>query len=354
MKTIGLQALRARTIILAVSAAILIWLIVSRSFAAYLADGAPETALRLNPQQSQALVNLAEGMLTASPNVRARNTESNQSSAVANGASPRSQKPNNAFSAFEIIDQRSTVDLPKVQGWATAALIANPLNAQALQILGQTADAANDAAQASKFMLAAAHLSRHQSLAVYWLMIKSAEANDYHASLNYADILLRTIPELGPYIVPVLAHIAEDKDSAALMKSVLISDPPWRDYFLQQLPRNVTDERTPLNLLLALRTSPKPPTSDDVNRYLDFLVSHKLYTLAYYTWLQFLSPEQLRNAGFLYNGNFATAPSGSPFDWAITQGSGVTVDIEPRPGESGAHALVVNFEYGRVDFHSVT
>ena len=84
-----------------------------------------------------------------------------------------------------------------------------------------------------------------------------------------------------------------------------------------------------------------------------FLIGHKLYDLAYYTWLQFLPVEELREAGLLFNGSFDVAPSGLPFDWVITPGSGVTVDIVPKPDSNGKHALLVDFAYGRVDYHSV-
>jgi len=158
---------------------------------------------------------------------------------------------------------------------------------------------------------------------------------------------------VGTYVVPILARIAEDKGSADLIKTALAGDPPWRDLFFQALPASITDARTPLDLLLALRTSATPPPPEDVNRYLNFLVQHKMYELAYYTWLQFLPAEEMRNAGLLYNGGFEIAPTGSPFDWILPQGSGVTVDIEARPDGDSGQALLLNFQYGRVDYGSV-
>jgi hypothetical protein len=105
---------------------------------------------------------------------------------------------------------------------------------------------------------------------------------------------------------------------------------------------------------LALKASSSPPTSADIARYIKFLIELKQYELAYYTWLQFLSADELRSAGSLFNGRFDVVPSGMPFDWVITEGSGVTIDIVPKPGANGEHALLVDFAYGRVDYHSVT
>src|SRR6266566_7480462 len=54
----------------------------------------------------------------------------------------------------------------------------------------------------------------NESLAVVWLMYRSAERRDYAAAMYYADVLLRTRPQLGSEVViPVLARIAEDKEA---------------------------------------------------------------------------------------------------------------------------------------------
>ncbi len=354
--------LKLRTAVFAGCALLLVWLVLSRSLAAYLAEVAPQAALRLNGGQPEALTNLAEQMLNDSGGTDGRAGATDQTtqkdagtdaSGAAGTEGTNSALANRAFSAFDLISQKQSIDLPAVRAAAEAGLRHEPLNARALRLLGQVSDAAKNDAAAASFMQAAAKLSLHDNFADSWLMIKSFAAKDYPSTVYYADILLRTTPELGPYVVPILARIAEDKGSAGLVKATLADDPPWRDQFFRMLPTSITDARTPLDLLLALRTSATPPPPEDINRYLNFLVQHKLYELAYYTWLQFLPAEELRNAGLLYNGGFEIAPSGSPFDWIMPQGSGVTVDIEARPDGDGGQALLLNFQYGRVDYGSV-
>jgi hypothetical protein len=55
----------------------------------------------------------------------------------------------------------------------------------------------------------------------------------------------------------------------------------------------------------------------------------------------------------LYNGSFEGPLSGLPFDWQVTQGAGVTIDVVRRADNSDQHALMVDFQYGRVDYHGV-
>jgi len=375
--------LSLRTLIFVGCAVLLAWLVVSRSLAAYLADAAPNTALWISPGQADALVNLADRSLNGSRTPdgspgdgadqalgqqKAPGLEHSDASLPSDGAS--SQQPgtpdavplaaksaprNRAVDdAFATIDPDRSIDLGELRAQIISALMRAPLNARALRILGQIDATGNDDAGAAKLMAESARLSLHQSIALYWLMRKSTQDGDYKAAIAYADDLLRTEPNLARYAVPVLAHFADDKTSAAAVEAVLNANPPWRNLFFRLLPESVADARTPLKLLIALKSSPTPPAPEDVSRYLDLLIAHKFYELAYYTWLQFLPLEELREAGLLFNGSFELAPSGMPFDWSIQQGSGVTIDIVPRPEAPNRHALLVDFLYGRVDYHSVT
>jgi hypothetical protein len=351
----------------------LVWQVVAHSFAAYLAPIAPGAALWFDPQQPAALVDLADRALNAPKGSGGRGTgavdqiskrlghASDSRKDASGGTADYQQTLNRVFSAFETVGQNRSVsrpllpaNAPAIRAWAETALRNDPLNAHALRILGQLAEASDDDSHASKFMHAAAHLSLHDGFAIFWLLRKSAQARDYKSAIYYADILLRTRPELGGYAMPVLAQIAEDEKAVNLLKTVLAGNPPWRAPFFAALPQSVPDVRIPLELLSALRTSPTPPTPAEVGSYVNFLIGRKLYDLAYYTWLQFLPPHELRNAGLLFNGSFEVAPTGVPFDWRITQGSGVTIDIVPKPGSDGEHALLVDFQFGRVAYHSVT
>ena len=82
----------------------------------------------------------------------------------------------------------------QIRSWAELALLNDPLNARAFSILGQLAERASDDKQTQKLMQAAARRSLREGGAVYWMMVRSYQDQDYGAAIRYADTLMRTDP----------------------------------------------------------------------------------------------------------------------------------------------------------------
>src|SRR5260370_39331341 len=239
---------RFRAVILTLIAIFLVWEVITRSFVAYLADVAPETALQLRPTDSVALSNLAEIRLAL-----------DQSSKTSDVKSPR-----------DMAVDRGTG--PQIAAWAKSALLGNPLDARAFRVLGQLADDASDAAGIERFMQAAVRRSLRESVAVYWLMRRRHDMHDYGAAIGYADTLLRTWPELIAQAMPTLSQIAEGKDAGSEISGLLAANPPSRRPFVETVPHHASDARTALNLLLGLRETATPPSPSTFPAYLDFLI----------------------------------------------------------------------------------
>ena len=73
-------------------------------------------------------------------------------------------------------------------------------------------------------MQASLRRSLHESAAVYWMMQKSYQKQDYHAALRYADTLLRTRDDVAQYVMPILGNIAENKDARSDLTQLLATN----------------------------------------------------------------------------------------------------------------------------------
>jgi len=103
-------------------------------------------------------------------------------------------------------------------------------------------------------------LSRHDPLALYWLIQHAFLAGDVDGVLHHADALLRAQPDFAPTVAPMLTALTADETTRPRIVAALAASPPWRDGFLAELPALATDPRLPFALLRELARGPTPPT----------------------------------------------------------------------------------------------
>ena len=310
---------------------ILIWLVVTRSMVSALVSSSPQLALQIRPNYPAALAALAETALDA-------RTAGEASVNKTGMPAPRAEA-----AATDLSDAQATLI-------SSAAVAGDPLDARAIRVLAQFVDAAGDQQRAAALYGVSARLSVRESFAVYWLLKQAADANDYRSVAVHADTLLRTNTVAEREAVAILARVAERPNGLVAVSELLAQSPPWRVNFFNAVTASITDARTPLQLLQNLAKTAHPPTDKEVNPYLDFLVSKGFHELAYYTWLQFMPPEQLSGIGLLINGDFLRTSTGSPFDWRFAMGRGAISDVLRRKERPTQNSLYLELGPGRVEF----
>jgi hypothetical protein len=310
-----------RRIALSALAAALLWLILTHTFVAYLAAAHPIVASKFSP--SDATVRLA----------------------LANREFVTNEQGANS--------QLSSQTRTRIYGLATGAIRSEPLDSRGLEILGLLATTDGKADDANKWMSAAAKRSLRRRGAVYWMLNREFAAHDYASAARYADSLLRSDPRSMPLVITTMAKMAETAEARPELQKLLANAPPWRVPFFIYLRGHINDPRTPLKLLISLRDTRHPATNAEIKTYLRLLTDHKLYALAYYSWLQFLPADKLGKAGLIFDGDFEFPPSDLPYEWNIQSGAGAITEIAPKDDQPNEQALSIEFGSGRIDFHPV-
>ncbi|RTL82481.1 MAG: hypothetical protein EKK29_16360 [Hyphomicrobiales bacterium] len=305
---------------------ILCWLIFTHSFAAYFARVAPDWALWLDARQATALYSIADAQIN--PDARP----------------DAPQAPRHPQKKIEELRKQ-----------AELALLADPLSGKNYRLLGQLAELQGSRKLAASAMVAAARHSLHEGYAAFWLMTRALENKNFPSSAYYADVLLRSGTVLPDYVMPPLARMLESKGAGEQeVVKLLAQNPPWRPVFFGLIYNNLSDASVPLKLLMDLRETAAPANVKELNAYQWFLINKRFVELAYYVWLQFLPPEDLEHAGFLFNGDFEKKPSGSPFDWQVPPVANVTVDFVAKSEKDADRALLVGFSSGRAEFPGIS
>ncbi len=318
------------------------WLILTRSLPFAIAESNMETALWLSPNHP------------APQLVRARQLRDELLRSVATRETAAASSSNEGGSAS---GETNTEEIPQgdrdqlklqIAELARRVLSVEPLNAEAYRLLGEVA---TDPKEVRDYMKKSVARSRRESVAVYWLMNDSLAQGDIEGTIDYADVLLRSRPQLASYVVGYLAHIAEGSPTG-LEKVVgrLSSDPPWRANVLRRLPRFVRDPQTPLRIIKALEARNSSVAPEDSRPYLQHLIGKKRIPLAYATWLQLQTPEQLKSIALLNNGSFDRDIRKGPFGWQVGRSQNALVAFEPHSSRLGGRAMRVVFGSGRVKF----
>ena len=329
----------------------LVWLVLTKSLPFALAPAAPDLALALDPGNPVALVVKARQIserLLAQSSVTQGPAEAQERSAPGGGDNTLARLPEAAGSGGpgEPLGDREAIR-KEIARLASLAIAKDPLNAEAVRLLAGTA---SDPGRVRMLMEEAAGRSRRESAALFWLLNDSLYRKDYRKALDYADILLRTQPELSGYVVNYVAFMAQEPDGLPLVAGVLAKRPSWRGLFFDSLPRSVQQIEVPLKLMTALKESGSPPSDKELAPYLDALIGQDRTDAAYNAWLQFLPPAELANLNLLTNGNFESIPSGLPFDWRIARGLNAVAELVPSGSGGAGRLLHVSFGSGRVTF----
>lgn len=318
-----------------------------------LAPGNPYAQLRMAEQERRELI---ARLTPPAPEPTTPATKSSSAPGSTSGATPSPGADTAPAPARAPEDPEAlAADIRRLQAdireRAARVLGAAPLSSGAYRMLGETATSTDAARQALATALA---LSKREPVAALWLLNDAFQRGDYADVLRKADMLLRTSPELNAYTYSYLQSMASDPEARSALADELKTMPLWRASFMGSLG-NVLNTDDGLALFLALKERGAPVSTQEIAHYLRArLFNAKEAQGSYNVWLQLLSDEELARLLPLNNANFATDPSGAPFDWTIARSNNVQVRFLRQKEDPDARALRIEFGIGRLRFGGIS
>ncbi|MGE4071176.1 MAG: tetratricopeptide repeat protein [Lysobacterales bacterium] len=290
-------------------ALLLLWLVLARGYADYLARVLPQRALVLNAGQSEALLVEAEAALR---------------------------------------EQR----LDRAEQLARSALRTAPLSGPALRVLGAAAEARGDRGRARALISLGVAATPRDTAGQFWLAINALADKDLEGCLKRLDRLLRFEPEIEADAFPILATIAVSPAGVRAMAQTLAADPSWRREFVVQLVQQAPTAVDVLRLFREIRAAGGEVHETETDQLMRRLIAANDWKRM--RRLLEVSTASTGTGTGLSNGDFNGPGPGPHLDWELGRVVGADVLIADDPRQPGNRALQLVFHDRRVPFQHVS
>ena len=166
---------------------------------------------------------------------------------------------------------------------------------------------------------------------------------NYQDALMRIDAVLRAHPELSKNFFPIVFAAAGMKDATGFVTDILAKEPTWRADFMGFAAQQTDQTNIFYGLLTSMRDKKVDVRDAEIRSYLMRLIDRKQFETAYFVWLDFLSPNELRKTGLIFDGGFVFDPRNLFFDWNLLASSNVEISVLPRAGKANDRALRLDF-----------
>ena len=220
---------------------------------------------------------------------------------------------------------------------ARRLLAREPLHGEAYRVLAAAADMRGDKAKAFKLYAIAERRAPRDLQTRAWLTQRLLEQGRFPEALERIDRILRMSPQRAAGIVPVLVKMAQDPPFAQALAVSLKANPPWRPAMLAGLRDASSGDPVAEGRVLQALQAQGGLSEEESAQWLDSLLAQGRWGEAYARWLGSV-PLPAGKLPWVFNGDFAQAPTDRGFDWRLPQTPGVLVTFEPAPGAEGSAA----------------
>jgi tetratricopeptide (TPR) repeat protein len=196
-----------------------------------------------------------------------------------------------------------------------SALAREPLLAEPLTLAALDAANAGDSAKAERLMLAARERDLRSPLVRFWLLDHFVRTGKYAQALEEVGPAIRLQPDAITAIMTVLSAMADTDRGNKALAAKLATHPFWETSFFQTAASNTAPDA--LLALLSQLPNANRAVAEQRAVFLALIDAGK-GVRAYQTWRNFLPAAYRSKASVIYDGNFASWPGATPFNWTLT------------------------------------
>lgn len=229
---------------------------------------------------------------------------------------------------LSIARQQAAAGDPAAVATARRLLEQEPLQGDAWRLLGEAAGAAGDPAHALEYHAKALELTPRNATARIWMAQRLLQDGDHPGAIAQLDKLMRVFLTGRPQVFDYLAQLGADPVFRESLVQALAARPAWRKAFLQHLQQHDAAAGVADAVHGGLQAK-GALSSEEFVAWTESLLRRGDWPQAYARWFASLPPGARLTP--VYNGDFATRPSGRGFDWRTPASAGVAVDF-PRSG----------------------
>ncbi|SJM29754.1 conserved hypothetical protein [Mesorhizobium delmotii] len=246
----------------------------------------------------------------------------------------------------DLNDTSNAPDLDALLAKAESALGFDLADARLYSLIGEIKYRQGEKDQAYEFFDQARKLSKTEIHALQKSIGRSIETGDLPKAVGEIDILLRRWPDQFPEIAEGLPTILSNPGGYQAVLGAIKAGAPWRGRLLIALGNTPVGLEFAERLLLDLRESSAPPSSNELASVISGYIRRKEYQPAYRLFLFTLSDEERKLGGYIFNHTFKPVRSGKPFDWQLRDQSGLEITFatsqDTAEGEGGATVRFLN------------
>lgn len=214
---------------------------------------------------------------------------------------------------------------------ARQLLATAPTDGRGYRVIAQVAEIRGQHDQARTMFGIAARRAPRDLAAHAWLAQDALGRGAAQEALLQIDHVLTLSPGTGANVFPILVRLSADPKLADALADVLRRRPVWRAGMLDVLQSASAEDRAAADQVLSALQRKGGFSKEESTAWIETLLRNGSWGEAYARWAAPLLVDG-KPLALLFNGDFASEPSGDGFDWLVPVTPGVILDFEPGSG----------------------